>query len=447
MYDEENPSTPNTIITDEVELRIFSSTDTAVDTFAVDAARTSPSSISEWQSTTTDDSTGNASVTSTIVTTEENDSSSVIMANPTTTTTTTTTIIPPDNPPSPRRYSSWTSCFYRIFRRLIIIITYPCMIILTAISLVIIIIFCVLPTIICMAIGICIYYCTVEESIPLNLLLRYIFSEDHVDGHGLHGRENSSNNPSSEGQVDRGLSESKLIVRRLLQIEITSSSFSLPVKNVDDNNSFNDNRIQFSTKRELKNNADDGDLIDRIFPRYHPFPIDIFTENKSLHFSEPLVMKVEEEDDDEKDAEKAISVKKEREIVNNNDEISDDNIHDHNTSNSDDNNHNDNETKNGDGDGGDVKDDHNKHHKNDSNETIKEADYSCFDIEGDIRDRGTTCDICILEFEVGDKVAWSPNLDCIHTFHKDCILDWLMRKPTCPNCRLDYLKRKNNEDI
>eukprot|EP00751_Fragilariopsis_kerguelensis_P029903 CAMPEP_0170928984 /NCGR_PEP_ID=MMETSP0735-20130129/14550_1 /TAXON_ID=186038 /ORGANISM="Fragilariopsis kerguelensis, Strain L26-C5" /LENGTH=136 /DNA_ID=CAMNT_0011330051 /DNA_START=189 /DNA_END=599 /DNA_ORIENTATION=- len=100
----------------------------------------------------------------------------------------------------------------------------------------------------------------------------------------------------------------------------------------------------------------------------------------------------------------------------------------------------------GDGDGG-IKDDHKKHHKNDSNETIEEADYSCFDVEGDIRDRGTTCDICILEFEVGDKVAWSPNLDCIHTFHKDCILDWLMRKPTCPNCRLDYLKRKNDEYI
>mmetsp|Transcript_31536 Transcript_31536/g.35311 ORF Transcript_31536/g.35311 Transcript_31536/m.35311 type:complete len:511 (-) Transcript_31536:229-1761(-) len=510
MYDEENPSTPNTIITDEVELRIFSSTDTAVDTFAVDATRTSPSSISEWQSTTTDDSTGNASVTSTIVTTEENGSSSVIMANPTTTTTS-------DNPPSLRRYSSWTSCFYRIFRRFIIIITYPCMIILTAISLVIIIIFCVLPTMICMAIGICIYYCTVEESIPLNLLLRYIFSGDHVDGHGLHGRANSSNNPSSQGQVDRGLSESKLIVRRLLQIEITTSSFSLPVKSDDDNNSFNDNRIKFSTERELENNADDGDLIVRIFPRHHPFPIDIFTENKSLHFSEPLVMKVEEEDDDEKNAEKTISAKKEREIGNNNDEISDDNIHDHNTSNNDDNDHlerrrsqndsdlqnvvialddtieyientlpenyvccrtgiseggeartsdnvasdgclnllqecNDNETKNddddddGDGDGG-IKDDHKKHHKNDSNETIEEADYSCFDVEGDIRDRGTTCDICILEFEVGDKVAWSPNLDCIHTFHKDCILDWLMRKPTCPNCRLDYLKRKNDEYI
>jgi len=361
-----------------------------------------------------------------------------------------------------------------------------------------------------MAIGICIYYCSVEESIPLSLLLRYIFSGDHVDGHGLHGRANSSNNPnftSSQGQVDRELSESKLIVRRLLQVEITSYSVPLPVKNDDDNYSFNDNRIQFSTERELENNADDGDRID---PRQHPFPIEIFTENKSLHFSEPLVMKVEEEDNDDKNAEKSISAKKEREIANNNNEIGDDSNHDHNTSNNDDNdrlerrrrsqndsdlqnvvialddiiesientlpeNHvccrtvisedggartsdnvvpdgclylfqecNDNGSKN---DDCDDKDDHQKHHKNDSNETIQEADYNCFDIEGDIRDRGTTCDICILEFEVGDEVAWSPNLDCIHTFHKDCILDWLMRNPTCPNCRLDYLKRKSDEDI
>jgi hypothetical protein len=51
-----------------------------------------------------------------------------------------------------------------------------------------------------------------------------------------------------------------------------------------------------------------------------------------------------------------------------------------------------------------------------------EADY--FGIESEIRDRNTACDICLLEYEIGDKVAWSPNLSCSHTYHNDCVLDW-----------------------
>lgn len=62
------------------------------------------------------------------------------------------------------------------------------------------------------------------------------------------------------------------------------------------------------------------------------------------------------------------------------------------------------------------------------------------------QDRGTTCDICLLEFEVDDMVAWSPNTECSHCFHKDCILDWLVRKHSCPSCRKDYLKGGKEEN-
>jgi hypothetical protein len=78
-----------------------------------------------------------------------------------------------------------------------------------------------------------------------------------------------------------------------------------------------------------------------------------------------------------------------------------------------------------------------------------EDDGSTTDYFGihDTRDRGTACNICLLDYQVGDAVAWSPNLDCIHTFHKDCVLDWLVRKPTCPNCRHDYLKGKEDDNV
>lgn len=49
------------------------------------------------------------------------------------------------------------------------------------------------------------------------------------------------------------------------------------------------------------------------------------------------------------------------------------------------------------------------------------------------------CDICLTDYEVGDQVCFSPNDDCIHAFHKDCILDWTMRNPNCPVCRRNYI--------
>ena len=41
------------------------------------------------------------------------------------------------------------------------------------------------------------------------------------------------------------------------------------------------------------------------------------------------------------------------------------------------------------------------------------------------------CVICMLEFVMGDRLRFLP---CMHTYHKDCIDDWLMRSFTCPSC-------------
>jgi len=35
------------------------------------------------------------------------------------------------------------------------------------------------------------------------------------------------------------------------------------------------------------------------------------------------------------------------------------------------------------------------------------------------------------EFVVGDAVRYLP---CMHTYHLQCIDDWLMRSFTCPSC-------------
>lgn len=50
-----------------------------------------------------------------------------------------------------------------------------------------------------------------------------------------------------------------------------------------------------------------------------------------------------------------------------------------------------------------------------------------------------SCDICLMDYEIGDEICWSPNKDCIHAFHKDCLVDWLMKHTECPVCRREYL--------
>ncbi|XP_050403263.1 RING finger protein 11 [Patella vulgata] len=41
------------------------------------------------------------------------------------------------------------------------------------------------------------------------------------------------------------------------------------------------------------------------------------------------------------------------------------------------------------------------------------------------------CCICMEEFLLGDMLRFLP---CMHTYHKDCIDDWLMRSFICPSC-------------
>jgi len=51
-----------------------------------------------------------------------------------------------------------------------------------------------------------------------------------------------------------------------------------------------------------------------------------------------------------------------------------------------------------------------------------------------------TCAICLEKYKVNDDICWSKNKKCVHAFHFNCMLGWLMDNDDCPMCREDYLK-------
>lgn len=51
------------------------------------------------------------------------------------------------------------------------------------------------------------------------------------------------------------------------------------------------------------------------------------------------------------------------------------------------------------------------------------------------------CAICLAPYVVGDTITHSPNPECRHAFHQDCLIPWLVKtkpRPLCPCCRQTF---------
>ncbi|KAF9592753.1 hypothetical protein IFM89_017323 [Coptis chinensis] len=44
------------------------------------------------------------------------------------------------------------------------------------------------------------------------------------------------------------------------------------------------------------------------------------------------------------------------------------------------------------------------------------------------------CPICHEDMEEGDEAG---SFECLHTFHQECMLKWIITKPNCPICRFE----------
>jgi hypothetical protein len=58
----------------------------------------------------------------------------------------------------------------------------------------------------------------------------------------------------------------------------------------------------------------------------------------------------------------------------------------------------------------------------------------------------TSCAICIMEYQDGEDICCSHNEQCKHVFHRDCIMEWLLRHDECPCCRHNFLSLNDGED-
>lgn len=56
------------------------------------------------------------------------------------------------------------------------------------------------------------------------------------------------------------------------------------------------------------------------------------------------------------------------------------------------------------------------------------------------------CPICLDDYDIGDEICSSPNHECPHVFHVECMSEWLMKRNECPLCRADYLKISTTDE-
>lgn len=65
--------------------------------------------------------------------------------------------------------------------------------------------------------------------------------------------------------------------------------------------------------------------------------------------------------------------------------------------------------------------------------TPEQIDSLPLELVVDKEEEGSTCNICLEDVQIGDEIRKLPN--CSHTFHKQCIDQWLSQVASCPVCK------------
>mmetsp|Transcript_23533 Transcript_23533/g.36180 ORF Transcript_23533/g.36180 Transcript_23533/m.36180 type:complete len:142 (+) Transcript_23533:491-916(+) len=71
-----------------------------------------------------------------------------------------------------------------------------------------------------------------------------------------------------------------------------------------------------------------------------------------------------------------------------------------------------------------------------------EEDVIIGDEETGEDDYSSKCPICLNGMQIGQEITRSTDPQCHHSYHKECILEWMLRPKSelhCPCCRRDFV--------
>jgi len=85
---------------------------------------------------------------------------------------------------------------------------------------------------------------------------------------------------------------------------------------------------------------------------------------------------------------------------------------------------------------------------NDADEESKQVTPTEEDVEQvtSKEEEAEPCAICLSEYEEGDEICLSHNDLCNHIFHRECMVEWLLRHDECPCCRHNYLSLLDTDE-
>lgn len=71
--------------------------------------------------------------------------------------------------------------------------------------------------------------------------------------------------------------------------------------------------------------------------------------------------------------------------------------------------------------------------------------------EKSIKTFSNSCVICLEEYREGDTITWSSNNNCCHAFHRDCLINYLVKVKEedtypCPCCRQNFFLHNESDN-
>jgi Ring finger domain len=333
----------------------------------------------------------------------------------------------PDDPQAPSPGDGGSGCL-RCLRNAVRVLLFPVFVAASIVGLVLFLLFFCFPLLVFFLLLICVYYCCTDEPIPPRVLFRALW-EDNTDALAA-ANGGGGGGSAAQGASPYTLDEilARIVSRRLLAIVVVVVPVDPDVGGFSHDN---DDDGQFGP--DVRNNA------------AHDGPVFLTDHDGTvlLRFTAPLPPVANKEDPASMDEELA-AVPPAGEDTDDDDDDIERGVGQSSNEHPFDEEHHDDSDKYGQqhphAAGSDASSDLESASLAPETPPSKSAAAAIPATTTTTTTSHLACDICLCEFEKGDVLAWSRNRACSHHFHRDCVVDWLRRRTTCPSCRQEFVQ-------